>query len=118
MRTALCCWCRVVEEVILLQGGCIGYVTELSNIMADVAVFKPTYFAGVPRIFERVYGGVLAKVRAAAGLPRALCDWLSAAVDHPPPPLRAQVKLQSSFAQFVFASALQLKAWLIKMGIS
>lgn len=49
----------------LLVGGCIGYVSDMRRIMEDVVAFKPTYFAGVPRIYERVYSGVMGKVGCA-----------------------------------------------------
>jgi long-subunit acyl-CoA synthetase (AMP-forming) len=31
----------------------------------DIALLKPTIFPGVPRVFDRVYNGVISKVRLA-----------------------------------------------------
>ncbi|GBF99011.1 hypothetical protein Rsub_11815 [Raphidocelis subcapitata] len=79
---------RVVEEAVIMQGGCVGYFTgDVRRILEDVAVFKPTGFAGVPRVFDRIYAGAMAKVR---GLP----------------PLR----------RFVFHAALAWKRALIRLG--
>ena len=54
---------RVAEEVFLSLGATIGYYSgDMKRIMADCGDFKPTVFAGVPRVLERVYTGVLDKV--------------------------------------------------------
>lgn len=63
-----CFLCRVVEEAVLAIGGCIGYYSgDLHKLMEDVGQFKPTVFAGVPRIYERVYTGVFEKVCGLSG---------------------------------------------------
>ncbi|KAJ9526266.1 hypothetical protein QJQ45_009730 [Haematococcus lacustris] len=50
---------RVVEEFMLHVGGSIGYFQgDIRKIMADIDALKPTLFAGVPRVFERIYSGV------------------------------------------------------------
>ncbi|GFH14784.1 uncharacterized protein HaLaN_10898 [Haematococcus lacustris] len=49
----------VVEEFMLHVGGSIGYFQgDIRKIMADIDALKPTLFAGVPRVFERIYSGV------------------------------------------------------------
>ncbi|KAI8465586.1 MAG: hypothetical protein J3K34DRAFT_525246 [Monoraphidium minutum] len=54
---------RVVEEFLIMQAGCIGYYTgHIARMLDDVAAFRPTAFAGVPRVFERIYSGALGKV--------------------------------------------------------
>ena len=34
-------------------------------VIDDIGALKPTMFCGVPRVFDRVYGGVLSKVSSA-----------------------------------------------------
>lgn len=40
-------------------GGCIGYWQgDVRKMIDDVGALRPTLFAGVPRVFERIYNGV------------------------------------------------------------
>jgi len=59
---------RVAEEAFLVRGGSIGYWQGSAKlIMDDIAALRPTLFVGVPRIFDRIYSGVTAQARGAAG---------------------------------------------------
>ncbi len=40
---------------------------DIRSLMDDVAALKPTLFVGVPRVFERVYNGVMDKVGRCSG---------------------------------------------------
>ena len=56
---------RVVEETFLVKGGSIGYWRgNALQLLDDVAHLKPTFFAGVPRIFDRIYSKVNSAVSA------------------------------------------------------
>ena len=56
--------CRVVEELMLAVGAAIGYYQgDVKLIIEDIGALRPTFFAGVPRVFDRVYSGILNKVR-------------------------------------------------------
>jgi long-chain acyl-CoA synthetase len=45
-------------------GGCIGYWQgDIKLLLDDIGELKPHFFAGVPRVFERIYGGIQQKVR-------------------------------------------------------
>jgi long-chain acyl-CoA synthetase len=35
----------------------IGHTADVSDLLADLAVFKPTFLLAVPRVFEKVYNG-------------------------------------------------------------
>lgn len=49
----------VVEEYMLYVGGSIGYWQgDVKKLMDDLAALKPTLFVGVPRVFERICGGI------------------------------------------------------------
>jgi long-subunit acyl-CoA synthetase (AMP-forming) len=47
------------------------------RILEDVAEFKPTAFAGVPRVFDRIYAGAMARVRLRPRAP-IVCRLLAA----------------------------------------
>ena len=56
---------RVVEETFLCNGGAVGYWRGSPLLLLeDVAMLKPTIFAGVPRIFDRIYTKVNTKMQS------------------------------------------------------
>ncbi|PNH04612.1 Long chain acyl-CoA synthetase 5 [Tetrabaena socialis] len=48
---------------------------DVRKLMDDVTALKPTLFAGVPRVFERVYNGVRDKVAGGSMLSRMIFNW-------------------------------------------
>lgn len=53
------------EELVLYAGGSIGFWRgDIKGLVEDIDALKPTLFAGVPRVYDRIYAGVVAKVRA------------------------------------------------------
>jgi len=55
---------RVVEEYMLHVGGSIGYWQgDVKKLMDDIGALRPTVFVGVPRVFERICGGIRDQVR-------------------------------------------------------
>ncbi|CAI5484905.1 unnamed protein product [Closterium sp. Yama58-4] len=66
---------RSAEELITYFGGAIGFWRgDVKLLTEDIAELKPTFFCGVPRIFDRIYAGVKAKVEAAGGIGKFLFD--------------------------------------------
>ncbi|CAI7781178.1 unnamed protein product [Closterium sp. NIES-54] len=66
---------RSAEELITYFGGAIGFWRgDVKLLTEDIAELKPTFFCGVPRIFDRIYAGVKAKVEAAGGISKFLFD--------------------------------------------
>merc|ERR1711904_673678 len=56
---------RMTEELMIARGGSIGYWQgDITKILDDVGALKPTFFCGVPRIFDRIYSAVMAKMNA------------------------------------------------------
>ncbi len=52
------------EELVLYTGGSIGFWRgDIKLLVEDIEALKPTLFAGVPRVYDRIYAGVVAKVR-------------------------------------------------------
>ncbi|XP_071922604.1 long chain acyl-CoA synthetase 1-like [Coffea arabica] len=51
---------RMIEEYFFHKGASVGYYHgDISEIQDDLMELKPTFLAGVPRVFERVHEGVL-----------------------------------------------------------
>jgi long-chain acyl-CoA synthetase len=54
----------------IIQVGCVqnrvrmGHTADIKNLMADFAVFKPTFILSVPRVFEKVYNTAKQKAHA------------------------------------------------------
>ncbi|MDR2279673.1 MAG: AMP-binding protein, partial [Gordonia sp. (in: high G+C Gram-positive bacteria)] len=46
---------RVVAVAALENGVVLGHTSDIPNLIADLAVFKPNYVLSVPRVFEKVY---------------------------------------------------------------
>ncbi|CAI5963772.1 unnamed protein product, partial [Closterium sp. NIES-64] len=66
---------RSAEELITYFGGAIGFWRgDVKLLTEDIAELRPTFFCGVPRIFDRIYAGVKAKVEAAGGISKFLFD--------------------------------------------
>ena len=64
---------RAAEATLYFHGAAIGFYSgDPRKLLEDVAILKPTVFAGVPKIFERVMGGVKAKVAAGSKLKQVL----------------------------------------------
>ncbi|KAJ1400853.1 AMP-dependent synthetase/ligase [Sesbania bispinosa] len=50
---------RTIEEYFFRKGASVGYYHgDLNAIRDDLMELKPTLFAGVPRVFEKVYEGI------------------------------------------------------------
>ncbi|KAF5827353.1 hypothetical protein DUNSADRAFT_795 [Dunaliella salina] len=61
---------RLVEEYMLYVGGSIGYWQgDVKKLMDDIAALRPSVFVGVPRVFERICGGI-------CDLASPISDWL------------------------------------------
>lgn len=43
--------------------------------MDDISALRPTLFLGVPRVFDRVYAGATAKIKAKGGIAEFLFNW-------------------------------------------
>lgn len=55
---------RVVEEFILSVGGHIGYWQgDVKKVTDDVAALRPSIFAAVPRVLDRMKSGIEAKIK-------------------------------------------------------
>jgi long-chain acyl-CoA synthetase len=52
---------RVLEVGAVKTRTVLGHTPDVSNLVADLGEFKPTFVLAVPRVFEKVYNGAKAK---------------------------------------------------------
>lgn len=48
---------RFIHVLAMPSGSTVGYVSDLKDLLSDLAAFRPTYLLAVPRVFEKVYNG-------------------------------------------------------------
>ena len=53
-------------------GGSVAFMGSVQTIVEDMAKARPTFLIAVPRVFNRVYDGLWAKMDEEGGLPRKL----------------------------------------------
>ncbi|CAM6096502.1 unnamed protein product [Calypogeia fissa] len=67
---------RAFEEYFVYVGASIGFWRgDIKLLTDDVAALKPTFFAGVPRVFDRLYTGLNTKVAEGGALKKMLFDF-------------------------------------------
>ncbi|KAI3429472.1 hypothetical protein D9Q98_005564 [Chlorella vulgaris] len=67
---------RSAEELYLYLGASIGYWRgDIKGLMEDIGALRPTLFCGVPRVFDRIYAGVMAKVQEGSFVKKTLFNW-------------------------------------------
>lgn len=66
---------RVVTYIYLNSGTSIFYAENLETIGENIKEVKPTVFATVPRLLEKVYEKIEAKGNALSGLSKKIFDW-------------------------------------------
>ena len=63
-------------EWVTIQIGCeTAFSRGTANIKEDLVAIRPTFMAGVPRIFEKFYAGVKAAMEQGSGGKRAIAAW-------------------------------------------
>lgn len=55
-------------------GGSIAFVGSVQTVVEDLGKSQPTFLIAVPRIFNKVYDGLWAKMEEEGGLPKALFE--------------------------------------------
>ena len=62
---------RMVDYLFFWVGCTIAYPRSMDTLVADMKVIRPTVVVSVPRVYEKIYNGVM----AAHGLKKALIGW-------------------------------------------
>jgi long-chain acyl-CoA synthetase len=57
------------------SGVLINYAESVDTVAADMERWRPTLMAAVPRLYEKIYGRVLERVRTGSALKRRLFFW-------------------------------------------
>jgi len=57
------------------SGVVINYAESVDTVAADMERWRPTLMASVPRLYEKIYGRVLERVRGGSALKRRLFYW-------------------------------------------
>ena len=55
-------------------GGSMGFMRDVTTLAEDIGRVKPTYLISVPRVFNKIYDGINAKMNDAGGLKKKLFD--------------------------------------------
>ncbi len=63
---------RIIEVSCIQNGARLGHTGDISQLLADLGTFQPTFLVAVPRVFEKVYNG--ARQKAHAGGKGAIFD--------------------------------------------
>jgi long-chain acyl-CoA synthetase len=66
---------REVEWAPLIVGSEVVFADSLARIKFDLVEVRPTFMAGVPRIFEKLYAAVQAGIEQGGRTKRALVHW-------------------------------------------
>ena len=53
----------------------IAYVEKIETVGQAMLEVRPTMAAAVPRLFEKIYGGIIEKGRREHGMKRKIFDW-------------------------------------------
>jgi long-chain acyl-CoA synthetase len=59
----------------LVTGGCINFAESIDTVSANVREIAPTFFIGVPRIYEKLQQGFLFKMDESGTLQRRVFGW-------------------------------------------
>ncbi|MFN8370081.1 MAG: AMP-binding protein [Bacteriovoracaceae bacterium] len=64
---------QMVEvHLLIYSGSCTGFAENANTIIENLAEIRPTILFAVPRLFNRIYDGVNAKMKDEGGLPNFL----------------------------------------------
>lgn len=67
---------RLACSYMLAVGGRIGFYSgDITKIKEDIQALKPTFFASVPRLYNKIYDGVVDGMNKQTGIKKMLIDW-------------------------------------------
>ncbi|KAJ0744612.1 putative long-chain-fatty-acid--CoA ligase [Helianthus annuus] len=67
---------QIIETYCIYSGASIGFwQADIRYLIEDLLVLKPTIFCGVPRVYDRIYTGIMAKILAGGTVKKALFDF-------------------------------------------
>ncbi|KAJ4962983.1 hypothetical protein NE237_022922 [Protea cynaroides] len=67
---------QIVATFCIHRGASIGFWRgDVRYLFEDIQELKPTMFCGVPRVFDRLYTGILDKISSGGALKKGLYQW-------------------------------------------
>lgn len=66
---------RVAAHMCIYIGSTILVIKSIESVLEDLRHFKPNYFVSVPRLYEKIYHGVLHQVHTGSAVKRAIFNW-------------------------------------------
>jgi long-chain acyl-CoA synthetase len=66
---------RELEWAPIITGSEVAFTSGLARIKFDLVEIRPTFMAGVPRIFEKLHAAILAGMEKGSAVKRALVSW-------------------------------------------
>jgi long-chain acyl-CoA synthetase len=90
-------------NVVMRLGGSTGFAESPQTIVDDIAIVKPNFLVAVPRVFNRIFDGLSARMNETGGLAKKLFD-MGVAAGHHRRVLRAEGK-KSALTELKFKIA-------------
>jgi long-chain acyl-CoA synthetase len=92
--------CHVAEQAVtnigpMYAGSTVSFGESLRTVQEDLREVAPTFFLGVPRIWEKLHSSIYIKMQETGRLRRALFDWAMRACE----PLAAKPRRQHSLRE-------------------
>jgi long-chain acyl-CoA synthetase len=107
---------RTVAYGYVSRGVTIAYVENIESVGQALLEVHPTMAAAVPRLFEKIYAGIIEKGRREHGLKRKIFDW-ALRVGHDSVPWKAYNKTPSPGLKVRWAIADKLVFSKIRAGL-
>ncbi|KAL3614155.1 eukaryotic long-chain fatty acid CoA synthetase (LC-FACS) [Castilleja foliolosa] len=64
---------QIIETYCIYRGSSIGFWQgDIRFLIEDLVVLKPTIFCGVPRVYDKIYTGVMERISAGGALKKSL----------------------------------------------
>src|SRR5262249_41654987 len=73
---------RMADYLMFSVGATIAYAESIEKLVDNFSEVRPTFVFSVPRIYEKVYAGVIENARAAGGIKYQLFLWARVVADH------------------------------------
>jgi long-chain acyl-CoA synthetase len=109
---------REVEWAPIIVGSQVAFAESLARIKHDLTEVRPTFMAGVPRIFEKLYAAVQAAAKQGSRAKRALVGWAFAVAARVAADLRAGRRLATGLRfSHALANRLVLSRLRKKLGL-
>ncbi len=67
---------RVATHGRHVRSGCrVYFCTSIDRLVEELREVRPSYFFGVPRVYEKVYAGIRSRMAATTGARKLILDW-------------------------------------------